>query len=167
MSSVVKFVPISGVKSESPLCYILDIDNFRFLLDCGWDEDCDMSIVEGLKPYVDCTGSPVRNRAASMWVFALVYLAWAKACDPLWSGENDLLPVDAPETKPVLLRNPPRRYVSTVDAVLISHQGLGHIGALPYACMLRLLFSWGPYVYQPGHQPPCTKSVETRMSRFA
>lgn len=50
MTSVVKFTPLSGVKSEAPLCYVLDIDNFRFLLDCGWDEDFDMTFIERLKP---------------------------------------------------------------------------------------------------------------------
>lgn len=77
--SLVNFTPLSGVKNEEPLCYILEIDNFRFLLDCGWDEECSMDMVERLQPH-------------------------------------------APK----------------IDAVLISHQGLEHIGALPYACM----FDW-------------------------
>ena len=30
--------PISGVHSEDPLCYLLEVDDCRILLDCGWDE---------------------------------------------------------------------------------------------------------------------------------
>lgn len=52
MTSIVKFTPVSGVKDEAPLCYMLDIDNFRFMLDCGWDEDCSMDFIERLTPYV-------------------------------------------------------------------------------------------------------------------
>ncbi len=49
MTSIIKFTPISGCAppgaagfasfdpSSSPHCYILEVDGFTFLLDCGWD----------------------------------------------------------------------------------------------------------------------------------
>ncbi|KAL2635973.1 hypothetical protein R1flu_007452 [Riccia fluitans] len=46
-SSSVKLTPLSGAHSESPLCYLLEVDGFRFLLDCGWT---DMFDVDQLKP---------------------------------------------------------------------------------------------------------------------
>ena len=38
MTSIIKFEALSGAYSESPPCYLLQVDEFRFLLDCGWDE---------------------------------------------------------------------------------------------------------------------------------
>lgn len=37
MTSIIKFQPLSGAYSEGPLCYLLTIDRFTFLLDCGLD----------------------------------------------------------------------------------------------------------------------------------
>ena len=38
MTSIIRFEAISGVLNESPPSYILQVDEFRFLLDCGLDE---------------------------------------------------------------------------------------------------------------------------------
>lgn len=38
MNSIVKIHAISGVYDESPHCYLLQIDEFKILLDLGWDE---------------------------------------------------------------------------------------------------------------------------------
>ena len=38
MTSIVKIHAISGVYDESPHCYLLQIDEFKILLDLGWDE---------------------------------------------------------------------------------------------------------------------------------
>jgi hypothetical protein len=39
MTSIIKLQCISGgADSESPHCYLLQIDEYRILLDCGWDE---------------------------------------------------------------------------------------------------------------------------------
>ncbi|XP_018497303.1 cleavage and polyadenylation specificity factor subunit 2 [Galendromus occidentalis] len=38
MTSIVKIHAISGVHDESPHCYLLQIDEFKILLDLGWDE---------------------------------------------------------------------------------------------------------------------------------
>eukprot|EP00040_Diaphanoeca_grandis_P026591 m.149321 g.149321 ORF g.149321 m.149321 type:complete len:741 (+) comp30650_c0_seq1:204-2426(+) len=56
MTSIVKFTPLSGAKNEKPLCYLLEIDEFKLLLDCGWDERFDVSelkLLKGLAPLVD------------------------------------------------------------------------------------------------------------------
>jgi cleavage and polyadenylation specificity factor subunit 2 len=37
--SGIKFTPLSGVQSDGePLCYVLEVDDFIILLDCGWNE---------------------------------------------------------------------------------------------------------------------------------
>ncbi|KAI8376072.1 beta-lactamase-like protein [Radiomyces spectabilis] len=76
MSSYVKFTPISGAKNEDPLCYLLEIDEVKILLDCGWSDQFDMDDLVHLK-----------------------------------------------------------KIAKQIDAVLISHADLPHLGAYPYARM--------------------------------
>lgn len=45
----VSFTPVYGVLSDSPVCFILDIDDVCILLDCGWREPFDSSAVQALK----------------------------------------------------------------------------------------------------------------------
>ncbi|KAH7429669.1 hypothetical protein KP509_09G061000 [Ceratopteris richardii] len=56
MGTRVQLTPLSGVYSEGPLCYLLDVDGFRFLLDCGWD-DCfkieTLQPLAGVAPSID------------------------------------------------------------------------------------------------------------------
>lgn len=73
MTSIIRFTPLSGAHDEGPLCYILQVDEFRFLLDCGWDENLNLETVDNIK-----------------------------------------------------------RHVNSVDAVLLSHPDIYHLGALPY-----------------------------------
>lgn len=51
MTSIIKFHCLSGAGNESPPCYVLQIDEFKFLLDCGWDEKFDMDFIKELKRY--------------------------------------------------------------------------------------------------------------------
>ncbi|KAL4134914.1 hypothetical protein QTP88_006598 [Uroleucon formosanum] len=52
MTSIIKFYTLSGAHNESPPCYLLQIDEFKFLLDCGWDERFNMGVVNKLKRYI-------------------------------------------------------------------------------------------------------------------
>ncbi|XP_038072490.1 cleavage and polyadenylation specificity factor subunit 2-like isoform X2 [Patiria miniata] len=52
MTSIIKLTPFSGVGDESPPCYMLQVDEFRFLLDCGWDESFNLDYIENLKKHV-------------------------------------------------------------------------------------------------------------------
>uniref|UniRef100_A0A0K8SNA9 Cleavage and polyadenylation specificity factor subunit 2 n=1 Tax=Lygus hesperus TaxID=30085 RepID=A0A0K8SNA9_LYGHE len=52
MTSIIKLHALSGAMDESPPCYILQIDDFRFLLDCGWNEKFDLDFVKELKRHV-------------------------------------------------------------------------------------------------------------------
>lgn len=73
MTSIIHFTPISGGQDQSPPCYLLQIDEFQCLLDCGFDETFDINYVQHLKPYI-----------------------------------------------------------GSIDAVLLSHPDIHHLGALPY-----------------------------------
>ncbi|EDO46395.1 predicted protein [Nematostella vectensis] len=52
MTSIIKLNVLSGAHDEAPLCYLLQVDEFRFLLDCGWNETLDMEIMESIKRHV-------------------------------------------------------------------------------------------------------------------
>jgi len=61
MASIVKFTPICGVDSTyGAHCYILQLDDFKFMLDCGWDTsrpETHEFVLEKYKQYaseVDC-----------------------------------------------------------------------------------------------------------------
>lgn len=51
MTSIIKLHAISGAMDESPPCYILQVDELRILLDCGWDENFDQDFIKELKRY--------------------------------------------------------------------------------------------------------------------
>eukprot|EP00741_Cyanophora_paradoxa_P019483 tig00021127_g18808.t1 len=71
----VQFTPLTGgALSEQPLAYLLEIDDFCILLDCGWNDEFDPKMLEPLK-----------------------------------------------------------KVASKIDAVLLSHPDITHLGALPYA----------------------------------
>eukprot|EP00937_MAST-01D_sp_MAST-1D-sp2_P003323 g3323.t1 len=70
----ITFQALYGVMDDGPVCYLLEVDEVRILLDCGWDERFDEALLEPL-----------------------------------------------------------RRVAGRVDAVLLSHADLAHMGALPYA----------------------------------
>ncbi|KAK3819700.1 MAG: beta-lactamase-like protein [Benniella sp.] len=73
-SNYIRFTPLSGAKSESALCYLLEIDEAKILLDCGWNDAFNVDDLRQLK-----------------------------------------------------------RIAKNVDACLLSHSTLHHIGALAYA----------------------------------
>eukprot|EP00698_Gefionella_okellyi_P013818 TRINITY_DN380_c0_g1_i1.p1 TRINITY_DN380_c0_g1~~TRINITY_DN380_c0_g1_i1.p1 ORF type:complete len:726 (-),score=196.88 TRINITY_DN380_c0_g1_i1:506-2683(-) len=57
MTSEINFTPLYGVKSDGPLCYLLELDDYNILLDIGWNSNFDLDILEPLKdviPKVDC-----------------------------------------------------------------------------------------------------------------
>ncbi|KAJ3647638.1 hypothetical protein Zmor_019503 [Zophobas morio] len=52
MTSIIKLQALSGAMDESPPCYVLQVDEVRILLDCGWDEHFDMEIIKELRRHV-------------------------------------------------------------------------------------------------------------------
>ncbi|KNC99735.1 uncharacterized protein SPPG_05115 [Spizellomyces punctatus DAOM BR117] len=74
MSAYIKFTALSGARNEDPLCYLLEIDEAKLLLDCGWTDAFEPEDLKQLK-----------------------------------------------------------RIAKQVDAVLISHADIEHLGAYPYA----------------------------------
>ncbi len=53
MTSIIKFCTLTGAEDDSPHSYLLKVDDFTFLLDCGWDEKCSSHIVDRLAEHVN------------------------------------------------------------------------------------------------------------------
>eukprot|EP00731_Ephydatia_muelleri_P028304 Em0019g1177a len=52
MTSIIKFTVLSGAHDEGPPCYLLQVDEFRFLIDCGWNETFNMDVIENVKRHI-------------------------------------------------------------------------------------------------------------------
>ncbi|XP_069688584.1 probable cleavage and polyadenylation specificity factor subunit 2 isoform X2 [Periplaneta americana] len=74
MTSIIKLHAISGAMDESPPCYILQVDDFRILLDCGWDENFDQEFMKELKRYVHQIDAVLLSYPDPLHLGALPYL---------------------------------------------------------------------------------------------
>lgn len=52
MTAIIKHTPLYGTKTEGPFCSLLEIDDYRILLDCGWDDRFDTEVLESLRSVV-------------------------------------------------------------------------------------------------------------------
>uniref|UniRef100_A0A673AU12 Cleavage and polyadenylation specificity factor subunit 2 n=1 Tax=Sphaeramia orbicularis TaxID=375764 RepID=A0A673AU12_9TELE len=73
MTSIIKLTAVSGVQEESALCYLLQVDEFRFLLDCGWDENFSMDIIDAMKRYVHQVDAVLLSHPDPIHLGALPY----------------------------------------------------------------------------------------------
>ncbi|MGH0151590.1 UNVERIFIED_CONTAM: hypothetical protein FKN15_031747 [Acipenser sinensis] len=73
MTSIIKLTAISGVQEESALCYLLQVDEFRFLLDCGWDESFSMDIIDAIKRHVHQVDAVLLSHPDPLHLGALPY----------------------------------------------------------------------------------------------
>ncbi|KAK6182594.1 hypothetical protein SNE40_010244 [Patella caerulea] len=74
MTSIIKLHVFSGALDESPPCYLLQVDEFRFLLDCGWSENFDMTMIKELKRYVNQIDAVLLSYPDNIHLGALPYL---------------------------------------------------------------------------------------------
>lgn len=51
MTSIIKLQALSGAMDESHPCYLLQVDDVRILLDCGWDEKFDPEFIKEIKRF--------------------------------------------------------------------------------------------------------------------
>ncbi|XP_037541497.1 cleavage and polyadenylation specificity factor subunit 2 [Nematolebias whitei] len=73
MTSIIKLTAVSGVQEESALCYLLQVDEFRILLDCGWDENFSMDIIDAMKRYVHQVDAVLLSHPDPIHLGALPY----------------------------------------------------------------------------------------------
>ncbi|XP_073950786.1 cleavage and polyadenylation specificity factor subunit 2 [Choristoneura fumiferana] len=73
MTSIIKVHCVSGAGDETPPCYVLQIDEFKFLLDCGWDEKFDMEFIKELKRHVNSIDAVLLSHSDPLHLGALPY----------------------------------------------------------------------------------------------
>ncbi|XP_011305603.1 probable cleavage and polyadenylation specificity factor subunit 2 [Fopius arisanus] len=74
MTSIIKLHAISGAMDESPPCYILQVDELRILLDCGWDESFSQDFIRELKRHVHQIDAVLLSYPDPLHLGALPYL---------------------------------------------------------------------------------------------
>lgn len=52
MTSIIKVSALSGANDESPPCYLLQVDEVRILLDCGWDEKFNFEVIKEIRRHI-------------------------------------------------------------------------------------------------------------------
>lgn len=52
MTSIIKLEALSGAQDDSPPSYLLQVDEFRFLLDCGWDEQFSLGGINRTRKHI-------------------------------------------------------------------------------------------------------------------
>ena len=132
-AAVVRFTPLLGVHGRGPLAYLLELDGFTLLLDCGWNDAYDPAL---LAPLV--AALPRVDAGARVWLRAGVgALRCAATCGRLllllvlfsfraWC--HCKLHEPPSDAAAPLLPRPPTPH----PAVLLSHSDPTHLGALPY-----------------------------------
>lgn len=74
MTSIIKLHAVSGAMDESPPCYILQVDELRILLDCGWNENFDQDFIRELKRHVNQIDAVLLSYPDPLHLGALPYL---------------------------------------------------------------------------------------------
>lgn len=74
MTSIIKLFAVSGVQGETPHCYILQVDEFKFLLDCGWDEKFNMVHMRELKKHIHQIDAVLLSYPDALHLGALPYV---------------------------------------------------------------------------------------------
>lgn len=65
---------MSGAMDESPPCYILQVDEFRFLLDCGWNEKFDPDFMKELRRHANQIDAVLLSYPDPLHLGALPYM---------------------------------------------------------------------------------------------
>ncbi|KAJ8713815.1 hypothetical protein PYW08_007435 [Mythimna loreyi] len=73
MTSIIKLHCLSGAGDETPPCYVLQVDEFKFLLDCGWDEKFDMDFIKELKRHINTIDAVLISHSDPIHLGALPY----------------------------------------------------------------------------------------------
>ena len=49
-AAAIQFTPLCGARDDAALCYLLQIGDYKILLDCGWDDSFDIDSLKPIKP---------------------------------------------------------------------------------------------------------------------
>ncbi|KAF8042096.1 hypothetical protein BT93_A0641 [Corymbia citriodora subsp. variegata] len=73
MGTSVQVTPLCGVYNENPLSYLISIDNFNFLVDCGWNDHFDPSLLHPLSRVASTIDAVLLSHPDTLHLGALPY----------------------------------------------------------------------------------------------
>lgn len=73
MGTSVQVKPLCGVYNENPLSYLVSIDDFNFLVDCGWNDHFDTSLLEPLSRVASTVDAILISHSDTLHLGALPY----------------------------------------------------------------------------------------------
>lgn len=73
MGTSVQVTPLCGVYSENPLSYLVSIDGFNFLVDCGWNDHFDPTLLQPLSRVASTVDAVLLSHPDTLHLGALPY----------------------------------------------------------------------------------------------
>ncbi|KAI5444323.1 hypothetical protein KIW84_012816 [Lathyrus oleraceus] len=73
MGASVQVKPLCGVYNENPLSYLVSIDGFNFLIDCGWNDHFDSSLLQPLSRVASTIDAVLLSHPDTLHLGALPY----------------------------------------------------------------------------------------------
>ncbi|XP_027110294.1 cleavage and polyadenylation specificity factor subunit 2 isoform X1 [Coffea eugenioides] len=73
MGTSVQVKPLCGVYNENPLAYLVSVDGFNFLVDCGWNDHFDTSLLEPLSRVAPTVDAVLLSHSDTLHLGALPY----------------------------------------------------------------------------------------------
>ncbi|XP_009789216.1 cleavage and polyadenylation specificity factor subunit 2 [Nicotiana sylvestris] len=73
MGTSVQVTPLCGVYNENPLSYLVSIDGFNFLIDCGWNDQFDTSLLQPLSRVASSVDAVLLSHPDTFHLGALPY----------------------------------------------------------------------------------------------
>lgn len=73
MGTSVQVTPLCGVYNENPLSYLVSIDSFNFLVDCGWNDHFDTSLLQPLSRVASTVDAVLLSHSDTFHLGALPY----------------------------------------------------------------------------------------------
>ncbi|CAN4085894.1 unnamed protein product [Withania somnifera] len=73
MGTLVQVTPLCGVYNENPLSYLVSIDGFNFLIDCGWNDHFDISLLQPLSRVASTVDAVLLSHPDTFHLGALPY----------------------------------------------------------------------------------------------
>ncbi|CAA3000135.1 cleavage and polyadenylation specificity factor subunit 2 [Olea europaea subsp. europaea] len=73
MGTSVQVKPLCGVYNENPLSYLVSVDGFNFLIDCGWNDHFDTSLLQPLSRVASTVDAVLLSHPDTLHLGALPY----------------------------------------------------------------------------------------------
>ncbi|CAH9121693.1 unnamed protein product [Cuscuta epithymum] len=73
MGTSVQVKPLCGVYNENPLSYLVSVDGFNFLIDCGWNDHFDTSLLQPLSRVASTVDAVLLSYPDTLHLGALPY----------------------------------------------------------------------------------------------